>query len=117
MRSQSKAIVCALRGHGEHGAIVRLMTREQGLIAAYVRGARGRRMRPVLIPGNVVQADFSARTLAAWAYLPVPMGAPMCSKVASSVWAVFSAWAVVIHLVWHGWAHTCVRCVTQGSLS
>jgi DNA repair protein RecO (recombination protein O) len=62
MRSQSKAIVCALRGHGEHGAIVRLMTREQGLVAAYVRGARGRRMRPVLIPGNVVQADFSART-------------------------------------------------------
>ena len=62
MRSQSKAIVCALRGHGEHGAIVRLMTKEQGLVAAYVRGARGRRMRPVLIPGNVVQADFSART-------------------------------------------------------
>lgn len=62
MRSESKAIVCALRNHGEHGAIVRLMTPKQGLIAAYVRGARGRRMRPVLIPGNVVQAQLSART-------------------------------------------------------
>lgn len=62
MRSQSKAIVCALRNHGEHGAIVRLVTPEQGLVAAYVRGARGRRMRPVLIPGNVVQAQLSART-------------------------------------------------------
>jgi DNA repair protein RecO (recombination protein O) len=62
MRSEAQAIVCALRSHGENGAIVRLMTEEQGLIAAYVRGARGRRMRPVLMPGNVVQAQLSART-------------------------------------------------------
>jgi DNA repair protein RecO (recombination protein O) len=62
MRSETPAIVCALRSHGEHGAIVRLMTTEQGLIAAYVRGARGRRMRPVLMAGNVVQAQLSART-------------------------------------------------------
>ena len=62
MRSETTAIVCALRNHGEHGAIVRLMTPDQGLVAAYVRGARGRRMRPVLIAGNVVQAQLSART-------------------------------------------------------
>jgi DNA repair protein RecO (recombination protein O) len=62
MRSVTQAIVCALRNHGEHGAIVRLMTPEQGLVAAYVRGARGRRMRPTLIAGNVVQAQLSART-------------------------------------------------------
>jgi DNA repair protein RecO (recombination protein O) len=62
MRSDTPAILCALRTHGEHSAIVRLMTPEQGLIAAYVRGARGRRMRPVLIAGNVVQAQLSART-------------------------------------------------------
>ena len=62
MRSTTPAIVCALLNHGEHGAIVRLMTPEQGLIAAYVRGARGRRMRPVLMAGNVVEAQLSART-------------------------------------------------------
>jgi DNA repair protein RecO (recombination protein O) len=62
MRSESQAIVCAVRNHGEHGAIVRLMTPEQGLVAAYVRGAKGRRMRPVLMAGNVVQAQLSART-------------------------------------------------------
>ena len=62
MRLTTPAIVCALRNHGEHGAVARLMTPEQGLVAAYVRGARGRRMRPVLIPGNVVQAQLSART-------------------------------------------------------
>lgn len=62
MRSDTQAIVCALRNHGEHGAIVRLMTPNEGLVAAYIRGARGRRMRPVLIAGNVVQAQLSART-------------------------------------------------------
>jgi DNA repair protein RecO (recombination protein O) len=62
MRSETQAIVCALRNHGEHGAVVRLMTPGEGLVAAYVRGARGRRMRPVLIAGNVVQAQLSART-------------------------------------------------------
>ena len=62
MRSETQAIVCALRGHGEHGAIIRLMTPDQGLVAAYVRGARGRQMRPVLMAGNVVQAQLSART-------------------------------------------------------
>jgi DNA repair protein RecO (recombination protein O) len=62
MRSETEALVCALRNHGEHGAIVRLMTPEQGLVAAYVRGARGRRIRPVLMAGNVVQVQLAART-------------------------------------------------------
>jgi DNA repair protein RecO (recombination protein O) len=62
VRLSTPAIVCALRPHGEHGAIVRLMTPEQGLVGAYVRGARGRRMRPVLIAGNIVEAQLSART-------------------------------------------------------
>ena len=62
MRFTTPGIVCALRGHGEHGAVVRLMTPEHGLQAAYVRGARGRRMRPMLIAGNVVDVELSART-------------------------------------------------------
>ena len=62
MRITTPAIVCALRTHGENGAVVRLMTPEHGLQAAYVRGARGRRMRPVLMAGNVVEAELSART-------------------------------------------------------
>lgn len=62
MRQDTPAIVCALRSHGEHGAVVRLMTPDSGLLAAYVRGARGRRMRPVLMAGNIVEAQLSART-------------------------------------------------------
>jgi len=62
MRIETQAIVCALLSHGEHGAVVRLMTPDHGLQAAYVRGARGRRKRPVLIPGNLVEARLSSRT-------------------------------------------------------
>ena len=60
MRFTTPAIVVALRPHGEHGAIVRLMTAGQGLQAGYVRGARGRRLRPVLISGNIVEAQLSS---------------------------------------------------------
>jgi DNA repair protein RecO (recombination protein O) len=62
MRLTTTAIVLSLRIHGEHGAIVRLLTPDEGLQAAYVRGARGRRMRPTLIAGNLVEARLSART-------------------------------------------------------
>lgn len=62
MLIETSAIVCALRNHAEHGAVVRLLTRDDGLQAAYVRGARGRRMRPVLVPGNQVAARLRSRT-------------------------------------------------------
>nr|WP_294850420.1 DNA repair protein RecO [uncultured Sphingomonas sp.] len=62
MRTQCDALVVAVRAHGEHGAIVRLLTEEGGLQACYVRGARGRHLRPVLIPGNIVQVLLTART-------------------------------------------------------
>ena len=62
MNIETPAIVCALRNPAEHGAVVRLMTPKDGMQAAYVRGARGRRMRPVLVPGNLVQARLRSRT-------------------------------------------------------
>ncbi len=62
MRIDTQGIVCGLRSHGEHGAVVRLMTPEHGLQAAYVRGGRGRRMRPILIAGNLIDVHLSART-------------------------------------------------------
>src|SRR3546814_1676502 len=56
------AIICAVRHHGEHGVIARLMTPDNGLMAGYVRGGRSTRLRPVLMPSNLVQAEFRART-------------------------------------------------------
>ncbi|MGK3899637.1 recombination protein O N-terminal domain-containing protein, partial [Enterococcus faecium] len=59
---RTQAIVLAIRAHGEHGAIVRGLTREQGVIAGYVRGGRSRRLRPVLQPANQVLGEWRART-------------------------------------------------------
>ena len=72
-RFSASAIIVALRAHGEHGAVVRMMTADHGLQAAYVRGARGRKLRPVLLPGNIVEAQISARTSAQLAQATVEL--------------------------------------------
>jgi DNA repair protein RecO (recombination protein O) len=61
MHLSAPAIVCASRPQGETGVIVRLLTAQHGLIAGFVAGGRGRHMRPVLIPGNCVAAELTAR--------------------------------------------------------
>jgi DNA repair protein RecO (recombination protein O) len=58
---QTPAIIVAVRPHGEHGAILRALTPDHGLQPGYVRGGRSRRLRPVLLPGNLVEAEFRAR--------------------------------------------------------
>lgn len=79
----TSALVCGVRGHGEHGAIARLLTPDHGLIAGYVRGGRSRALRPVLLPGNAVKAEFRARTEDQLAGLTVELDhsrAPMLSE-------------------------------------
>ncbi|HYN47200.1 MAG TPA: recombination protein O N-terminal domain-containing protein [Allosphingosinicella sp.] len=71
MRIETQAIICAVRAHGEHGAIVRALTPADGLQAGYVRGGKSRRLRPVLVPGNLVQAEYRARTEEQLAFLSV----------------------------------------------
>ena len=62
MQIDTEGLVCAARSHGEHGTIVRALTPSEGLVAGYVRGGKGRRMRPVLIPGNVVSLQMRSRS-------------------------------------------------------
>ncbi len=62
MHVNTPAIICAVRHHAEHGAIVRAVTPAHGLLVGYVRGGRSRTMRPILIASNLVQAEFRART-------------------------------------------------------
>lgn len=42
--------------------VARLLTEEYGLVAGYVAGGRGRALRPVMIPGNLVAADLRAKS-------------------------------------------------------
>lgn len=62
MQLSAPAIVCSARPHGETGVVARLMTERYGLTAAYVAGGRGRQLRPVLIPGNLVDAELRQRS-------------------------------------------------------
>lgn len=62
MEFRASAIVCASRPQGETAAIVRLLTADHGLVAGYVAGGRGRELRPVLVPGNVVEAELKSKS-------------------------------------------------------
>ncbi|MEO6093717.1 MAG: recombination protein O N-terminal domain-containing protein [Novosphingobium sp.] len=62
MHIRAPAIVCASRPHAETAVIARVLTADHGMVAGYVAGGRGRRLRPVLIPGNVVEAELRARS-------------------------------------------------------
>lgn len=73
MHLETQAIVCSVRSHGEHGAIVRALTPGEGMQAGYVRGGKSRRLRPVLVPGNLVHADYRSRTPEQLAHLSVEM--------------------------------------------
>jgi len=73
MQLNTRAIVCSVLGHGEHGAVARLLTHEAGLLPGYVRGGRSRRLRPVLQAGNLVQAEFRARVPEQLAQLAVEL--------------------------------------------
>ncbi len=61
MTARASAILLGSRPQGETGAMARLLTADRGLVAAYVAGGRGRQMRAVMVPGNRVLAEFSAR--------------------------------------------------------
>lgn len=62
MQLDTPALVLATRAHGEHGLIARLLTPDDGLRPGYVPGGRSRRVRPALVPGNVVAAVYRQRT-------------------------------------------------------
>jgi len=62
MHLRAPAILLAARAHGETAVIARMFTEEHGVVAGYVAGGRGRHLRPVVIPGNLVALDLSARS-------------------------------------------------------
>ena len=61
MEWTDEGIVLGVRRHGESSAIVELLTRGHGRHLGLVRGGAGKRMRPLLQPGNSVAATWRAR--------------------------------------------------------
>jgi DNA repair protein RecO (recombination protein O) len=62
MHLRAPAILLAARAHGETAVVARMLTEEHGVLAGYVAGGRGRNLRPVVIPGNLVALELSARS-------------------------------------------------------
>ena len=61
-RWEDQGIVLAAKAHGENGAIVSLLTENQGRHAGYVRGAHSSKMRGNLEVGNSVDVAWQARS-------------------------------------------------------
>jgi DNA repair protein RecO (recombination protein O) len=96
MRIETRAIICAVRPHGEHGAIVRALTPADGMQPGYVRGGRSRRLRPVLVPGNVVRAEYRARTDEQLAQLAVELIDSRAPLLAEPLAAAAIDWATAL---------------------
>ena len=61
MEWRDEGIILAVRKHGETSAIAEILTPAHGRCLGLVRGGRSRIQRPVLQPGNFVQATWRAR--------------------------------------------------------
>jgi DNA repair protein RecO (recombination protein O) len=61
MEWTDEGIILAARPHGETGAVATLLTAAHGRHAGLVAGGQGRASRPVLQPGNHVQAKWRGR--------------------------------------------------------
>ncbi|HEX2764757.1 MAG TPA: DNA repair protein RecO [Allosphingosinicella sp.] len=96
MRLVTPAIVCAVRPHGEHGAVVRALTPAEGLQAGYVRGGRSRRLRPVLLAGNLVQAEFRSRTEEQLPQLSVELAASRGALLNEALPAALIEWVTAL---------------------
>jgi DNA repair protein RecO (recombination protein O) len=56
-----EGIILAVRPHGETASVVELLTRAHGRHLGLVHGGRSRRLRPILQPGNHVEASWKGR--------------------------------------------------------
>src|SRR4051812_19807488 len=59
---QDSGIILSVRGHGETGGVVSILTREHGRAMGYIYGATSTKTRGVLEPGNLVSVSWSAKS-------------------------------------------------------
>lgn len=96
MQLRARAIILSVRPHGEHGAVVRALTPDDGLQAGYVRGGRSRAHRPVLQPGNVVQGEWRARAETQLAGFTAELVASRAPLYAAPLPAAAIEWATAL---------------------
>ena len=119
MRIETPGLVVGVRAHGEHGAVVRVLTEGHGLLPGYVRGGRSRRLRPVLIVGNTVLADFRARTDTQLAALTVELMHSRAALMAEPLAGAALEWttALVASTLPEGQAYARIHAALDGVLT
>jgi DNA repair protein RecO (recombination protein O) len=96
MHLVTQAIVVAVRPHGEHGAVVRALTPADGVQPGYVRGGRSRRLRPILLAGNLIQAEYRARSDDQLAQLSVELVHSRAPLLAEALAAAAIEWSTAL---------------------
>ncbi|OYY68030.1 DNA repair protein RecO [Sphingomonas sp. 28-63-12] len=96
MHIRAEALILSIRAHGEHGAVVRALTREHGVQPGYVRGGRSRRVRPILQPANLVLGEWRARTEEQLSSLTVELIHSRAPLFAEPLPAAVLDWATVL---------------------
>jgi len=61
MEWSDQGVLLSMRKHGEHAAIIEVLTAEHGRHAGIVQGGGSRRMAPLLQPGGQVALEWRAR--------------------------------------------------------
>ena len=90
------AIVCSILPHGEHGLIVRALCAEHGLLSGYVRGGRSRVNRPILMPANIIEGQWRARTDSQLASLTAEMLHSRAALLSEPLAAAAIDWATAL---------------------
>ncbi|MBI1404205.1 MAG: DNA recombination protein RecO [Porphyrobacter sp.] len=96
MNLRSPAILLASRAHGETGAVARLLTPDDGLVAAYVAGGRGRQMRAVMVPGNRVAVELAARSASQLAFARLELEHSRAALMTEPLPAAAIQWACAL---------------------
>jgi len=96
MNLSATALVLTALPHGEHGAVVRLLTPAAGVQAGYVRGGRSRKLRPVLQPGNVVTVELRSRVDTQLAAVTVELVTSRAALAFDRTHAVATEWLATL---------------------
>ncbi|WP_310496851.1 DNA repair protein RecO [Sandarakinorhabdus sp.] len=90
------ALVLSLAPHGEHGAVVRFLTPDQGLVAGYVIGGRSRALRGTLQPGNLVSLVLRPRAGGGMGQAKVELHSARAALAGSGLGLAALDWATTV---------------------
>lgn len=78
---KDEAIILASARHGEQSAIVHALTRTNGRVSGYLRGAQSSKTRPLIQPGNHVHLHWQSRLADQLGYFTLEPITPVASPL------------------------------------